>query len=101
MGQPAPVCRVEDVSEGRALAVEVDGLRIAIFRDGGQFHALLARCPHEGGPMGQGWVEDGEAVCPRHHWRFRLRDGRCTSVRGHSLHRFACEVRGDEVWVTT
>ncbi len=99
MGEFQPVCRVEEVEEGRALAVEVEGLRIAIFNDEGRFVALQGRCPHANGPMGHGWVEDGEAVCPLHRWRFRLDSGRCTTVRGHTLHRFGCEVRDGEVWV--
>jgi nitrite reductase/ring-hydroxylating ferredoxin subunit len=49
--------------------------------------------------MGQGWIEDGEAVCPLHRWHFRLATGRCTTVRGQSLHRFRCEVRDGAVWV--
>lgn len=49
--------------------------------------------------MGHGWIEEGEAVCPLHHWRFKLSTGRCTSVRGETLHRFESEIRGDEVWV--
>jgi nitrite reductase (NADH) small subunit len=93
------VCRVEDVAEGRGLAVEVDGLRVAVFNDGGRFHVLLGRCPHANGPLGLGWIEEGEAVCPLHHWRFRLDTGRCTTVRGESVHCFRCEVRADEVYV--
>ena len=81
------------------MTVEIDGLAVAIFNDDGEFHALLNRCPHANGSMGQGWIEDGEAVCPLHMWRFKLKTGRCTTIRGESLHRFACEVRGDEVWV--
>ena len=99
MAEFVMVCRVADILEGRAKPVEVDGLRIAIFNDGGQFYALLGHCPHSGGPMGYGWIEDGEAVCPLHHWRFKLETGRCTSVRGEALHRFPCEVRGEEIWV--
>ena len=92
-------CTAGQVPEGGAHAVEVAGLRLAIFRDGEMFHALLGRCPHAGGEMGRGWVEDGEAVCPLHRWRFRLSTGRCTSVPGQSLHRFRCEVREGQVWV--
>ena len=93
------VCKVTDVREGRGLPVEVEGLRIAIFNDGGTFHALLGRCPHANGSLGHGWIEDGEVVCPLHHWRFKLASGRCSTVRGESVHRFDCEARGDEVWV--
>jgi nitrite reductase/ring-hydroxylating ferredoxin subunit len=93
------ICRVEEIVEGRAIAIEVDGLRIAVFNDRGCIHALLGRCPHSSGPLDLGWIEDGEAVCPLHHWRFQLSSGRCTSVSGQSVHRFACEVRDGEVWV--
>ncbi len=88
------VCDVADVVEGQGIPVEVDGLIVAIFNDGGQFHALLKRCPHANGPMGRGWIEEGEVVLSAHRWRFNLTDRRCcTTVRGNSLHRFRCEVR--------
>jgi nitrite reductase/ring-hydroxylating ferredoxin subunit len=99
MPEFVPACGVEAVPEGRALAVEVEGLRLAICRDGGGFVALSGRCPHANGPLGHGWIEDGELVCPLHRWQFRLKDGRCTTVRGQSVHRFACEVRDGTVWV--
>ena len=99
MARFVAVCRVEDVAEGRALPVEVEGLRLAIYRDGGRVHALGGRCPHANGPMGRGWIEEGEAVCPLHRWRFTLATGRCTTVRGYWLPAFRCEVRGDHVWV--
>ncbi len=100
MAEFTPACRADEVAEGRGRAVEIDGLRLAIFNDRGEFFALLGRCPHANGPMGSGWIDDGEAVCPLHQWRFKLSTGRCTTVRGESLHRFACEVREDgQVWV--
>lgn len=94
-----PACKVEDVVEGRGVAVVVDGLTVAILRDGPTFHALLNRCPHQNGSIGDGWIEDGEAICPDHFWRFKLSTGRCTNVRGNTLHKFACEVRDGVVWV--
>ncbi len=99
MSQFQAVCRVDEVAEGRGLPVEVGGLRIAVFNDGGRFHALLGRCPHAGGSIGLGWIEEGEAVCPLHRWRFQVTTGRCTTVRGESVHRFRCEVRDEQVWV--
>lgn len=92
-------CRVDEVEEGRARAVEIEGLRVAVIRDAGRFHALMGRCPHANGSLGMGWVEEGEVVCPLHRWRFKLETGRCTTMRGESVHRFRCEVREDEVWV--
>jgi nitrite reductase (NADH) small subunit len=93
------VCRADQVIEGRGLALEVEGLRVAVFNDAGIFHALMGRCPHANGPLGMGWIDEGEAVCPLHQWRFQLTSGRCTTDRGYSVHRFACEVREGIVWV--
>lgn len=93
------VCRLDEVPEQRARESEAAGLRLAVYRHEGSVVVLSERCPHAGGSLAQGWVEDGEAVCPLHRWRFRLRDGRCTTVRGEGVYRFPAEVRGDEVWV--
>jgi nitrite reductase (NADH) small subunit len=36
---------------------------------GGQLHLLPSRCPHRGGPLRFGRVEDGNIVCPWHGTR--------------------------------
>ena len=99
MARWVSVCRVDEVAEGKGRALEASGVRLAVFRQGGELVALSGRCPHSGGPLGFGWIEDAEVVCPLHHWRFRLADGRCTTIRGESVHRFRCEVRDEELWV--
>ena len=93
------VCRFEELTSGRGRSYEVLGLALAIVRAGEEIVALSGRCPHAGGSIGQGWVEEGEIVCPLHRWRFRLSDGRCSTVRGENVHRFPAEVREGMVWV--
>ena len=96
------VCEASDVPLDRGKGVSVDGLPIALFRDPADpevIHALHGRCPHANGPMGRGWVEDGEAICPLHRWRFNLRTGRCLTAPDRSLHKFRCEIRSGRVWV--
>jgi nitrite reductase/ring-hydroxylating ferredoxin subunit len=99
MPQWMAVCRVEQVTEGRGCSLDAGGVRLAVFRQGDSLIALSGRCPHSGGSLGHGWIESGEVVCPLHHWRFRLTDGRCTTIPGESVHKFPCEARGDLVWV--
>jgi nitrite reductase (NADH) small subunit len=95
-----PVCRLDEIPEGRAKLFDVAGASLAVFRVGATCHALASRCPHAGGTLGHGWVEDGEAVCPLHRWRFRLTDGRCTTIRGEWVRAYPCEARDDgQVWV--
>lgn len=80
------LCRVDDVPDGRGLVVEAAGARLAVIRSGDAVAVLFDRCPHAGGSLGSGWVEEGEIVCPLHRWRFRLRDGRCVDIPGTSVH---------------
>jgi nitrite reductase (NADH) small subunit len=99
MPEWAQVCRLDELREGCGRSVDALGLRVAIFRAGDAVVALSGICPHSGGSLGHGWIEAGEVVCPLHRWRFRLADGRCTTVRGEGVHRFRCEVRGEDVWI--
>ena len=99
MAEWVPVCRFDELPSGRARSYEVSGLSLALVRAGEAIVALSDRCPHAGGSLGQGWVEDNEIVCPLHRWRFKLSDGRCSTIRGEGVHRFQAEVREGMVWV--
>lgn len=99
MAEWVHVGRFDEIADGRGRRVEILGLPMAVFRAGDAVVALSDRCPHAGGFLGDGWIEEGEVVCPLHRWRFRLRDGRCSTMRGEGVHRFTAEVRGDDVWV--
>jgi 3-phenylpropionate/trans-cinnamate dioxygenase ferredoxin subunit len=86
------VGKVADVPDGERIIVDVNGRSIGIFNVGGEFFALLNRCPHAGAEMCRGDVVgevsserpgeyhfDGSrrfVVCPWHGWEFDLRTGR-------------------------
>ncbi len=67
-----------EVAPGTVKVVEVMGHRIAVCNVGGQFFAIDDVCTHDGGPLGDGRLCDGEIECPRHGGRFDLRSGRAT-----------------------
>ncbi|KAJ3132375.1 hypothetical protein HK100_005391, partial [Physocladia obscura] len=50
-----------------------------LVRRGEALFCIEAVCPHSGGPLANGLVEDIEdvLVCPWHHFRFSLRSGAC------------------------
>jgi NAD(P)H-dependent nitrite reductase small subunit len=70
---------VADLPPGQATEVAVDGETLALFNVEGTFHALTNRCPHRGGPLGQGFVEGAEVSCPWHNWTFDVRTGESTA----------------------
>jgi nitrite reductase/ring-hydroxylating ferredoxin subunit len=54
-----------------------EGDLYAICNVNGDVRALCGVCPHQGGPLGQGAMEDGWVTCPWHAWQFDSATGRC------------------------
>ena len=64
-----------------------------------EFVAVSRYCPHTGGDLTGGWIDDGKIVCPLHSLTFDCTTGTspCTSLR--ALRRFPCHVRDGRVHV--
>lgn len=91
MSQKHVVAKAEDIGVGKRLAVTVGRREIAIFNVGGEYYALANTCPHEGGPLCEGFItgialsdgpndyrieRKGEFIrCPWHGWEFDIRTG--------------------------
>lgn len=52
------------------------GREVTVLRSSGTLRALVTRCPHANGRLGDGEVQGDTITCPLHRWRFRLHDGR-------------------------
>ncbi len=85
-------------SEGIGFPVKADGLNLALFRWDDQIHALEDLCPHLGFPLSEGIMQNGEVICSWHGWHVRLEDGTCRRQRERAK-VYACDIRGNEVWV--
>jgi len=72
------VARADEIPVGHGAFVERRGLALAVFNaGGGRFYATGPICPHEDGPLSEGWIEAGAVVCPWHGFDFDLATGRC------------------------
>jgi pyruvate oxidase len=70
---PATWHKVADTDvprEGRVRAAVVDGRSVALARCGGALGALENGCPHQGGPLGEGSIENGWLRCPWHGYDY-------------------------------
>lgn len=63
------------LAEGTVHAVDVEGRKVLLARQGGRVSAMEDACSHAGGPLSEGTVQDGVITCPWHASRFCLRDG--------------------------
>ena len=93
-----PVARVADIPVGQGTFVDRDGVAVAVFNDGGgTFYATGPICPHEDGPLSEGWLEGGAVVCPWHGFDFDLANGRCRVDEALSIAVYPVRVVGDSV----
>ncbi|UII80664.1 Rieske (2Fe-2S) protein [Flagellimonas sp. CMM7] len=60
----------KELPEGRVKTVTADHKGICLTHFEGKFSALDNRCPHQGGPLGEGSIENGMLRCPWHGWDF-------------------------------
>jgi nitrite reductase/ring-hydroxylating ferredoxin subunit/uncharacterized membrane protein len=70
-----PVLDESDLVEGRPVAVDADGVPLVLVAGDGGVQAVGGICPHQGAPLGEGWLHQGELVCPWHGSRFSLDSG--------------------------
>ena len=66
------LCEISELREGKGHYVEIDGFQLAVFLYGESVYVMDNYCPHAGGNLAAGFVQDGCAVCPWHYWPFRL-----------------------------
>ena len=68
---------VEDIPVGEGRAYAVGDVQIAVFRlRNGALRATQAVCPHAGGPLADGQLDDRDVLCPLHAAAFDLETGR-------------------------
>ena len=69
-----------DLPPGASTVVEIEGQEVALFSQGGTVYALDNMCPHAGGPLAEGTVEEGKVECPWHGAQFDLKTGASSSA---------------------
>ncbi|MGA7107406.1 MAG: Rieske (2Fe-2S) protein [Terracidiphilus sp.] len=60
---------------GEVREVTAAGRALCVANVNGSICVLDGTCPHEGGPLGEGTIENGRVVCPWHGYAFDPRTG--------------------------
>lgn len=94
------VMPVESVEENKLYRVTASGVPVVLLRQGLQFSAISATCPHAGGPLDEGALTGNVVECPWHGSRFCMRDGRVlTGPATVNAPRYDVRVRNGQVEV--
>ena len=59
-----------ELAEDRVMTVTAEHTDICLTHFEGEYTALTNKCPHQGGPLGEGSIENGRLRCPWHGWDF-------------------------------
>lgn len=76
------LCELSELEEGKGKYVEIGGFQLAVFLNAGGVFVMDNYCPHAGGNLAGGFVEEGCAVCPWHFWSFKLENGQLRDSPG-------------------
>lgn len=66
----------KELPEGRVTTVTAGHQDICLAHFEGNFCALDNKCPHQGGPLGEGSIENGLLRCPWHGWDYHPCSGK-------------------------
>jgi len=91
------VAHSSELPEGRVKTVSAGHHTFALTHFEGRYAALSNRCPHQGGPLGEGTIEKGMLRCPWHGYDYCPLTGE--SPFGDSVATFPVEQRDDGIYV--
>jgi nitrite reductase/ring-hydroxylating ferredoxin subunit/uncharacterized membrane protein len=92
------VMTLSNVEENKLYRVTAAGVPVVLLRQGLQFYAISATCPHAGGPLDEGTLTGDIVECPWHASRFCMRDGRVlTGPATVNAPRYDVRVRDGQV----
>jgi nitrite reductase (NADH) small subunit len=97
-----PFVRVGSLSAlppGSVMEAAVGENTFAVCNLGDEMRAFDGICPHAGGPLGQGSIQDDRLVCPWHAWEYDCRTGVNDYDENVKLATFPVKVEGDDILV--
>ncbi len=99
------VAELDEIPSGRVKTASAGTKTLALVHFDGQYSAMDNRCPHQGGPLGEGSIETGLddkcwLRCPWHGWDFDPLTGKPPGGHEDSgQDMFPVELRDDGVYV--
>ena len=93
------VLGLNELEEGRVKPVTCLHQTLCLTRFEGEYAALDNRCPHQGGPLGEGSIENGLLRCPWHGWDFHPLTGLPPGGYDDGVKVYPVEEREDGIYV--
>lgn len=86
------VMAAEDLREGESTRVDCDGHGLFVHRAGGEYRVYDSRCPHQTTDIPHLALDGHTLTCPKHEWRFDIRNGHCTGKGNAPLRQWETRI---------
>jgi len=86
------------LAEGRVMTVHAGTKEICLTHYEGKICALDNKCPHQGGPLGEGSIENGLLRCPWHGWDYHPCTGKAPGF-DDGVEPYPVKTEGNAVFV--
>ncbi len=77
----------------------INGVRLCFGRSGAHFFALDDTCPHAGGSLSEGMIDEDLVICPLHAYAFEVATGRCVDEVSCSVSAYPVRVESGALQV--
>lgn len=100
MPQWLRLCSTDELpAEGEAREIAMGERLFCAAITNGRLTVTDNECPHRGGPLGQGLIEQGRIICPWHAWAFDLRTGIAMHSSSTCIRLYPTRVENGEVLI--
>ena len=93
------VAAVDPLEDNSVTSVTAGVKAICLAKYEGQYYALDNHCPHQGGPLGEGLIENGYVRCPWHGYEYAPGDGSPPGGYDDRVETYPLEMREDGIYV--
>lgn len=94
------LCTIEEIPAGQSREFLLpDGVCVAVFHTGSGFYAVENRCPHAGGTLSGGLLDQEVLMCIWHGWRFDLRTRQCLTRPNAQLRAYSLLVEEENLYL--
>ncbi len=86
------------LQDERVMTVTAGHKSFCLTHHEGKFGCLDNKCPHQGGPLGEGSIENGLLRCPWHGWDYDPISGKAPGF-DDGVESFPIEIRDDGIYI--
>lgn len=100
MGELVRLCSKDELPQrGRAKEFAAGGKTLCVANVDGLIYAMDNVCPHRGGPLSEGTIEEGKVVCPWHGWCFDPGNGQASHFPQAKVDVYELSLQKKDVYV--